>query len=161
MRRALLGLLAVALTAPLALFAQAGRPAVSCDPGNGGLTLEAGFCAMVVAESVGQARHLVVSPAGDVYVAIRSQADAPGGIVALRDTNGDGRADVRERFAESGGTGIAIFNGHLYLSRDEAVVRFPLKAGQLLPAGPMEIVVSGFPQQRVSVRQAGFQPFGQ
>ena len=104
---------------------------------------------MVVAENVGPARHLVVSASGDIYVAIRNQPDAPGGIVALRDTNGDGRVDVRERFAESGGTGIAIYNGHLYLSRDDAVVRFPLKAGQLLPAGPMEMVVSGFPQQRV------------
>jgi glucose/arabinose dehydrogenase len=139
---------AVALTAPLALFAQAAR-SISCDPGNGGLTLPAGFCAVVVAEKVGSARHLVVSASGDIYVALRNQPDAPGGIVALRDTNGDGRADARERFGESGGTGIAIYNGHLYLSRDDAVVRFPLKAGQLLPAGPMEMVVSGFPQQRV------------
>ena len=139
---------AVASTVPFALFAQAGR-APSCEPGNGGLTLPAGFCAVVVAESVGPARHLVVSASGDIYVAIRNQPDAPGGIVALRDTNGDGRIDVRERFAESGGTGIAIYNSHLYLSRDDAVVRFPLKAGQLLPAGPMEMVVSGFPQQRV------------
>jgi glucose/arabinose dehydrogenase len=148
MRRVVLAA-AVVSTVPLALFAQAGRPAVACDPANGGLTLPAGFCAVVVAEEVGAARHLVVSPAGDIYVAIRNQPDAPGGIVALRDTNGDGRADATERFAESGGTGIAIYNGHLYLSRDEAVVRFPLKAGQLLPAGPMEMVVSGFPQQRV------------
>jgi len=148
MRRVMIAA-AVASTVSLALFAQAGRPAVACDPANGGLTLPAGFCAVVVAEDVGQARHLVVSPAGDIYVAIRNQPDAPGGIVALRDTNGDGRADARERFAESGGTGIAIYNGHLYLSRDDAVVRFPLKAGQLLPAGPMETVVSGFPQQRV------------
>jgi glucose/arabinose dehydrogenase len=137
------------LTTAVALFAQAGRPAVSCEPGNGGLTLPAGFCAVVVTEKVGPARHLVVSASGDIYVALRNQPDAPGGIVALRDTNGDGRIDVRERFAESGGTGIAIYNGHLYLSRDDAVVRFPLKAGQLLPAGPMETMVSGFPQQRV------------
>jgi glucose/arabinose dehydrogenase len=130
------------------LFAQTARP-VSCDPGNGGLTLPAGFCALVVSEGVGSARHLVVAPNGDIYVAIRNQPNAPGGIVALRDTNGDGRADVRERFGDSGGTGIALYNGHLYLSRDDAVVRFPLKAGQLLPAGPMEMVVSGFPQQRV------------
>ena len=140
---------AVVSTVPIALFAQAGRTGGLCDPGNGGLTLPSGFCAVVVAERVGPARHLVVSPSGDVYVAIRNQPDAPGGIVALRDTNGDGRADVQERFGESGGTGIAIYNGHLYLSRDDAVVRFPLKAGQLLPAGPMEVVVSGFPQQRV------------
>jgi glucose/arabinose dehydrogenase len=138
----------IAVVVPLALVAQAPRP-VSCEPGNGGLTLPAGFCALVVADTVGSARHLVVAPGGDIYVAIRNQPNAPGGIVALRDTNGDGRADVRERFGESGGTGIAIHNGHLYLSRDDAVVRFPLKAGQLLPAGPMEVVVSGFPQQRV------------
>jgi glucose/arabinose dehydrogenase len=138
----------VALIAPVALFAQAGRP-VSCDPGNGGLTLSAGYCALVVSEGVGVARHLVVASNGDIYVALRNQPNVPGGIVALRDTNGDGRADVRERFGESGGTGIAIYNGHLYLSRDDAVVRFPLKAGQLLPAGAMEMVVSGFPQQQV------------
>ena len=148
MRRTLLIALIAVVIAPLALLAQAARP-VSCDPGNGGLTLPAGFCAVVVEEGAGSARHLVVAPNGDIYVAIRNQPNAPGGIVALRDTNGDGRADVRERFADSGGTGIALHNSYLYLSRDDAVVRFPLKAGQLLPAGPMETVVSGFPQQRV------------
>src|SRR5688572_2393392 len=148
MRRIMTSAALVALTIPLALFAQAGR-APSCEPGNGGLTLPAGFCAVVVSDGVGAARHLAVGPSGDIYVAIRNNPDAPGGVVALRDTNGDGRADVRERFADSGGTGIAIYNGHLYLSRDDAVVRFPLKAGQLLPAGPMEVVVGGFPQQRV------------
>src|SRR5688572_5117154 len=120
MRRILSGVSVVILTASVALFAQTARP-VSCDPGNGGLTLPAGFCAVVVAEKVGSARHLVVSASGDIYVALRNQPDAPGGIVALRDTNGDGRADARERFGESGGTGIAIYNGHLYLSRDDAV----------------------------------------
>jgi hypothetical protein len=69
--------------------------------------------------------------------------------VALRDTNGDGRADVRERFGDSGGTGIQIYNNYLYVSRDDAVVRFPMKDGQLSAAGPAEVVVSGFPQQRV------------
>jgi glucose/arabinose dehydrogenase len=124
MRRVIITAAVVVLIAPLALFAQGARP-VSCDPGNGGLTLPAGFCALVVAETVGAARHLVVAPNGDIYVAIRNQPDVPGGIVALRDTNGDGRADVRERFADPGGTGIALYNGYLYLSRDEAVVRFP------------------------------------
>ena len=139
---------AVVSTVSVAPLAQTGRTP-SCDPGNGGLTLPAGFCAVVVAADVGPARHLVVSASGDIYVALRNQPDAPGGVIALRDTNGDGRAELRERFGDSGGTGIAIYNSQLYLSRDDAVVRFPLKAGQLLPAGPMEIVVSGFPQQRV------------
>jgi glucose/arabinose dehydrogenase len=138
-----------ALVVPIALLAQAGRPAVQCEPGNGGLTLPNGFCALVVAEDVGPARHLVVSRGGDIYVALRNQEKAPGGVVALRDTNGDGRADVRERFGDSGGTGIQIYNNYLYVSRDDAVVRFPMKDGQLSAAGPAEVVVSGFPQQRV------------
>ena len=48
----------------------------------------------------GPLRFLTVAPNGDVYV----KTDK-GGIVALRDTNGDGRADVNEKFGEGGGTG--------------------------------------------------------
>ncbi|MEE9579313.1 MAG: cytochrome C, partial [Gemmatimonadota bacterium] len=36
-----------------------------CDPGNGGLELPPGFCAVVVADSIGRGRHLVVAPNGD------------------------------------------------------------------------------------------------
>ena len=69
--------------------------APSCDPDNGGITLPAGFCALVVADGLGEARHLAVAPNGDVYVALmrgrggRGQA-GPGGVVALRDGDGDG-----------------------------------------------------------------------
>ena len=63
---------------------------LACDPDNGGITLPEGFCALVVADDLGAARHLAVAPNGDLYVAIRNQDDAPGGIVALRDTDGDG-----------------------------------------------------------------------
>jgi len=42
----------------------------ACDPDNGGITLPAGFCAVVVADQVGTARHLVVAPNGDLFVAI-------------------------------------------------------------------------------------------
>src|SRR5687768_4629873 len=52
-------LLAVAcLSAAHSLAAQASPPA--CAPDNAGLTLQPGFCALVVAESLGSARHLVV-----------------------------------------------------------------------------------------------------
>ncbi len=40
--------------------AQDGGALPSCDPGNGGITLPEGFCAMVVAENVGRGRHLAV-----------------------------------------------------------------------------------------------------
>lgn len=44
----------------------------TCDPGNGGITLPQGFCALVVADSEGPAQHLDVAPNGDVFVALRS-----------------------------------------------------------------------------------------
>jgi glucose/arabinose dehydrogenase len=133
---------------PAVLLGQGARTTVQCDPNNGGLILPVGFCALVVAEETGGARHLVVASNGDVYVALRT-ADKPSGIVALRDTNADGRADTKERFGDTGGTGILFYGGHLYLSQDTAVVRFPMKEGQLLPTGPAETVVSGFARQQV------------
>ena len=125
----------------------------SCDPGNGGLTLPAGFCALVVHDGgIGEARHIVVNDNGDIYVILRRGARpspnepfAPGAIVGLRDTNGDGKADVTEKFGEIGGTGLELRNGYLYYAAVTHIGRFKLTPGQLKPAGPAEIVVEGFP----------------
>ena len=35
------------------------KAALTCDPDNGGLKLPQGFCALVVADNLGAARHLV------------------------------------------------------------------------------------------------------
>ncbi len=43
----------------------------TCDSDNGGLTLPAGFCALVVADDLGLARHAVAAPNGDLYVAMQ------------------------------------------------------------------------------------------
>ena len=61
-----------------------------CDPDNGGITLPPGFCALVAADNLGPARHMVVAPNGDLYVALmtsgsRGQPQTGGGAVALRD----------------------------------------------------------------------------
>ena len=85
-----------------------------CDAKNGGITLPQGFCAAVVADNVGAARHLVVTPNGDLFVQTRDFNGQTGGVVALRDTNGDGRMDTREKIGDKGGTGIVLHNGYLY-----------------------------------------------
>lgn len=143
---------AVALVAAtgLALFAQTrGTALPACDSDNGGLTLPAGFCALVAADSLGVGRQMVVAPNGDLFVSLRDEGpDSPAGIMALRDTNGDGRFDVREKFADRGGTGIALRNGYLYHAQEAAVVRYPFEAGQLKPSGPVEIVAT-LPAQRL------------
>lgn len=126
---------------------QAALPA--CDDDNGGITLAAGFCAFVAHPGVGPARHITVAPNGDVYVALRDQQEARGGIVALRDTNGDGRLDRMERFGSDGGTGIAVRDGALYFAPNTHVVRYRLPdSGALVPTGAPDTVVYGFPEQR-------------
>jgi len=140
---------------------QATAKAAASGAPCGGLTLPAGFCATVFADSVGHARHIVVAPNGDVYVNTWSgsyypdSSPLPGGfLVALRDANRDGRADVVRRFGATGaggghgGTGIALYHGALYAEEGGAIVRYPLGAAGLDPqegGGPPDTVVAGMP----------------
>jgi glucose/arabinose dehydrogenase len=124
--------------------------APTCDAGNGGLTLPAGFCAQVVADGLGSLRHLAVAANGDVYIALQGQAEK-GGVVALRDANGDGKFEVTEHFGEGSLTGIGIRNGYLYAAGFNTVVRYKMTPGQLKPSGAPETIVTGLP----GVRQHG------
>src|SRR5439155_748282 len=78
---------------------------------------------VVVADQVGRARHLAVTPSGDIFVALDDGRGAKGGVLALRDTSGDGKADVRETAGTEGGTGIALSKGSLYFSTATTVDR--------------------------------------
>lgn len=119
---------------------------VRCDAEDGGLTLPAGFCALVFADDLGSPRHLVVRQDGALFAAIRNRRDVRGGIVALRDTDGDGRADQHARFGENGGTGLYLVDDTLlYFGADDAVLRYRLPPGELTPAGPPDTIVHGLP----------------
>jgi len=65
----------------------------TCAPSNADLTVPEGFCVVVVADALGSARHLTVLDNGDVLVAVSGRDS--GGVVLLRDADGDGAADVR------------------------------------------------------------------
>ena len=117
----------------------------SCPADQAGLTLPPGFCAQVVADSVGAARHIAVAPNGDLLVALR---DSNGGVVALRDADGDGVAEQREKFGASGGTGIAFFDNHVYFATDTSIVRWPWSEGSLAPGGAPETIVTELAVQR-------------
>jgi glucose/arabinose dehydrogenase len=99
-----------------------------------------------VADGLGRIRHLAVQPDGDIYVAIRGRRDETGGVLALRDTTGDGRADVQVRVAEDrGGTGIALSGDTLFYGRDDAILRFLLDPGGPGSTGAPDTLVSGLP----------------
>lgn len=122
-----------------------------CDPGNGAIKVPDGFCAVVVAEGVEGARHLAVRPNGDVFVATyggRGAGAQPGGVVVLRDTTGDGHADVRTRFGDVGGSGIALRDDLVYFAPNDGVVRFSVPGGAMEPVGQPEVVVQGLPNTR-------------
>ena len=144
-------LLAMGLAAPALLMTRsAGLP--PCDPNNAGLTLPAGFCATLFADSLGAARHLVVAANGDVFVNARAQRGQnpqtqgnPGGIWVLRDADGDGKAEVKRRVADAAGTGIGLANGYIYATTGTSVVRYPHRAGTLELGGPADTIIKDMP----------------
>jgi glucose/arabinose dehydrogenase len=145
-----------AATAGAATHATAhGTPACA---GDAGLELPAGFCASLFADDLGHVRHMVAASDGVLYVNTWSGSyyanspPPPGGfLVALRDTTGDGKANVLRRFGATpatgghGGTGIALYDGYLYAELNDRIVRYRLSPGSIVPSGPAETVVSGLP----------------
>lgn len=133
----------------IALFGSCGRatenlPAVDAD--HGGLFLPGGFGALVVADSVGPTRHIAVNSNGDIYAKLRVTKGTQGN-VALRDQNGDGRADLIQRFGEyendgSFATDMRIHNGYLYFSSERVVYRQKLTDDELIPPGKPEVIVT-------------------
>jgi glucose/arabinose dehydrogenase len=114
------------------------RPESPCDPA---VKLPAGFCAVLLAEGLGGARYVAVAPNGDVFASLRS-----GGVVALRDADGDGRAEIQKRFGPSARVdGILLVDGFLYIAEESRLSRWPWAAGQLEPTGAAEVLVEGLP----------------
>jgi glucose/arabinose dehydrogenase len=134
----------------------------ACASDNGGITLPDGFCATVFADTLGHARHIVVAANGDVYVNTWSGkfyqgATHPGSfLIALRDTNNDGKADIIKRFGpdtrhkNEGGTGIGIYKGALYAEEGDTItkriVRYAVSTDSMTPgSATVDTIVSGLP----------------
>src|SRR6266852_23935 len=134
----------------------------ACTADNGGITLPNGFCATVFADTIGHARHIVVASNGDVYVNTWSGKyyqgpTHPGGfLIALRDTNNDGKADIVKRFGpgaqqkNEGGTGIGIYKGALYAEEGDTItkriVRYAISTDSMTPGSTtVDTIVSGLP----------------
>ena len=134
----------------------------TCAGDNGGITLPDGFCATVFADTIGHARHIVVNSNGDVYVNTWSgryytTPAPPGGfVIAMRDTNSDGKADIIKRFGpdsahgSAGGTGIGLYQSALYAEESGAnagrIVRYAISTDSMTPTtSAAEVIVSGLP----------------
>ncbi len=119
------------------------------------LQLPEGFSAVVVAENIGPGRHITVKENGDIYVSLRNLQNGKGA-VALRDTSGDGKADIIKYFGSVSGTGIEMYNGYLYYGADSMIVRYSFSdADDLLPRENYEVIAGGL----VNERQHAAKPF--
>ncbi len=130
----------------------------ACQADTSGITLSPGFCATVFADHLGHVRHMVVAANGVLYANTWSgryyhnDTPPPGGfLIALQDSKGDGQADKINRFGptfadgDHGGTGIAIYQDHLYAETNDKIVRYALPASGITPSGTAETVVEGLP----------------
>jgi glucose/arabinose dehydrogenase len=150
-------LIGCSLTAALSLSAALPTP----DPDDGGITLPPGFRAMVFADNLvadrkvnnrsNPLRFIVVAPNGDVYAKTKRA-----GLFALRDTDGDGRADLIKEFGDGGGSGLLLHDGWLYHSTDKDVYRYKYTPGELVPSGEQEPIVIDLPNQRTHESKSFF-----
>lgn len=138
--------------------APSGAPQPACPAEDTRITLPAGFCATVFADLVGMTRHLAVGKGGAVFAAIGTvtpgsvshigrlaPAKGAGGILVLRDTTGDGHADVESRTPLATATGIALANGFLYAATRTTVLRFRLDPTESALVGLPDTIVTGMP----------------
>jgi glucose/arabinose dehydrogenase len=154
------GVILSALTIGVGVYLS-GAPAVAataaCPDDNGGLKLSPGWCATIFADDLGHVRHMVVTPDGVLYVNTwsgRYYNNPPpegGFLIALKDSNGSGHADIIKRFGDSaaqgsaGGTGIAYFGHAIYAEENDKIVRFSLPKGAMVPKDKYEVILSGMP----------------
>jgi len=133
---------------------RAQQQAVVCKNDEAGLSLPPGFCATIFADNVGHARHMAVAADGTVYVNtwmsryFRTPPPEGGFIVALRDEDGDGKAERIERFGTAsagdemgGGTGIAIWKDGLFVQVDDRIVRYQLREGEAVPSAEPTVIL--------------------
>ncbi|MGJ3250262.1 MAG: PQQ-dependent sugar dehydrogenase [Elainellaceae cyanobacterium] len=119
------------LPPPYASQSVAKSPNVVPVPQNPTLNVPEGFTVNVFADGLDRPRWLALTPSGDVLVTETRQNR----IRLLKDTNGDGVADVKEQFAgpENGldiPFGMAFTDNFFFLGNSSAVLRFPYSQGQ-------------------------------
>ena len=136
----------------VAMATPAAGQAPRCDANNGGLTLPPGFCARLFADSLPTPRQLDVAPNGDVLVALlgsgRDSTRVAGGVMALRDTNRDGRADVRRRTSgDFRASTVRLRGNNLYTESQWAVLRYRWNPAAMSFTGP-DTVVGQLPGDR-------------
>lgn len=119
------------LPKPFASESASKPPTVVPIPANPTLQVPPGFVVNIFADGLDAPRWLALTPTGDVLVTETRQNR----ILLLRDTKGDGVADVKKTFASATNElnrpfGMAFTGNSFFLGNTDAVLRFPYSKGQ-------------------------------
>ena len=109
------------------------------------INLPEGFSISVYAENVENARSMCLSPAGTLFVGTRQK----GNVYALRDTDGDFRADEQYTLIKNMNmpNGVAFRDGDLYFAEVDKVWVFRDIESRLADPGKPELVYDGYPDK--------------
>ncbi|MGB3557912.1 MAG: sorbosone dehydrogenase family protein [Geitlerinemataceae cyanobacterium] len=127
------------LPPPFATESASQPPQVVPIPASGVLQVPPGFTVNVFAEGLDNPRWLALTPTGEVLVTETRENR----IRLLKDTDGDGVADVNRTFADASNGlnipfGMAFVGEYFYVGNTAEVRRFPYGEGQLQITGSGE-----------------------
>jgi glucose/arabinose dehydrogenase len=134
-------------------------PRVARRPADTQLRVPLGFKIELYASGFRDPRFLLTAPNGDIFV-VESRANQ---IKVLRDTDGDGKPDRTEIFAErdlNKPFGIAFYPPgndpqFLYVANTDSVIRFPYRNGDLKARGPGEQLTARLSGGAAHLRSGG------
>ena len=134
--------LAIAFSLPASIVAQTSvKPVIKVATEASALKLPVNFKSVVLAENVGRARHIVVTPQGGIYVKLAKPVNKKGTLFL---TENNGTAEVKSSFGDFGGTGIYIKDGYLYTSSNHDIFRYKLnEKNEVITPDQPEIIVTG------------------
>jgi len=125
-----------------AIYALKADDTVLADADNAGLKLPTGFGALNVANIGAKARHIAVTPQGDIYVKLAKPKEGKGIIVLHQNSNG--KAIVTGGFGNYGGTGMYIKDGYMYASSNTEIFRYKLNPqNKIIDQEHPETIVTG------------------
>ena len=108
---------------------------------NAGLKTPAGFTASIIAENLGKARHLVVTPQNDIYVRLAKTVNGKGTLLLHEE---GGKAEVINSFGNFSGTGVYLRDGYLYTSSNSEIFRYKVDANnRVIETEAPEKIVTG------------------
>src|ERR1043166_8232346 len=122
-----------------------------CDPS---IKLPDGFCARVVADTVGKARQIAVRSNGDILVARLSSRRDSGGVSVIR-------KDSVIRFGSGSTHGLVLASdSSLYVSTAHEILHYRFAGLALEPSKRVDTIVTGLPSGAVPSHSLAFDARG-